>query len=161
MGMDITMHITNSNGSVIKRDNIYDGRNSEWFNQLMHHCCDDAYDNLDTYSGIPENANSQIVKDKEWTFGHHYISVGEYKKWFEKYRPDIDAGWVTTRDKWLYERKGIIPILKYELSEEDIPADMHFIEVEEKYDNSKWVYNYLIKNEDILDEDLIVYYFDN
>jgi hypothetical protein len=73
--------------------------------------------------------------------------------------PDCDAGWCTRREEWEYTLRGIIPELHYSLSKEDILEDMVFIQIQEKNENSRWLYNYLIENE--IDDDAdITYWFD-
>lgn len=167
MGVDIHMHIVKDN-KVIKED-IYWGRDSEWFNLLNgRNRGETEYDYLDDMPGMSPQApdNFQDIYEnarKNFYYGFHYISVKAFKIWFEQYRPNIQAGYVSTYDKWRIEKKGYVPYdLPTDLSYIDDPAllnDMHFIEYENPYDSSKRVYDYLVANKISLDAD-IVYWFD-
>lgn len=161
MGKDIHIHIV-QNKEYIKKE-IFDGRNSEWFANLTRDGLDDCYDLLDIKYGLSPQAPEEIDKKsltEDGYFDFYYINVKEFKDWFQKYRPDIDAGWVTTYDKWRIENKGYVPedICHY-LSEDDNPADMHFIEIVNQYDCSAWLSTYLVDHE-IDDNADITYWFD-
>ena len=168
MGMDIHMHIVKNDEVIAK--NIFDGRNSEWFNNLKGDGNDDEYDHFPSYGGIPDNCPEFIKtiydgdcnNDEEYFgyFGFYYVNAGDYIKWFEKYRPDTDAGWVTTYEKWAWEKKGIKPeyLAKY-LNKDANINDMHFIEVVNPWDCGRWLYNY-IKDHKIPDDACVIYYFD-
>lgn len=160
MGMDIHIHIFRGNEVIAKE--IYDGRNSEWFRNLQGDGWDNVYDSLDYYKhyGLPEEAPEWIKEtlNKDGYFGHFYLKVGDFITWFEEHHPERDAGWVTTYDKWRIERQNYIPEdVKHYLDEDDIIEDMHFVEFEKKYDNSKWLYYYV---KDYLPDDIIIIYFD-
>lgn len=160
MGMDIHMALVKNNEYV--KENIFDGRNSDWFNNMMGNGWDDLYDKLPINYGLSDQTPVEYEeKYKDWCFDYHYVNVKNFKEWFQKYRPDIDAGWVSTYDKWRIEKKGYIPkdILHY-LPEDANPADMHFVEVINPYDCSAWLFTYLVEN-DIEDDVDIVYCFDN
>lgn len=163
MGVDIHMYIVAKNGKM-KFDNIFEGRNREWFDALQNQSCDVVYDSCPIHRGLPECVPSKITdaQNHDIYYGFHYMNVSEFKTWFAEKRPDIDAGWCNTYDKWLYETKKIQPEVLYrELSEDANPNDWHFIEVWNPYDCNCWLFNYL---EDyasyITDSDNIVYYFD-
>ena len=153
MGKDIHMFIVGKQGII--KSNIYTGRNYVWFDQLT-----DAGDYADDYANLPitfgwspftpEILKIRYSRERDY-YDHYHFKVKYFVEWFEKYRPNVDAGWVTTYDKWLYETKGIIPHLTHELSErtsEDdfYPQDWHFIEVEKPDDCSKWLYDYIKEN---------------
>jgi hypothetical protein len=167
MGMDIHMSIVR-NGKYVYKD-IFDGRDTRWFNSLqMLGCGDDEYQDLPAASGIPYFAPEEIVNDYNSTgsyFGFFYITVRDYVKWFRTYKPHLDAGWVTTYDKWKMDNKGYIPEdpIHY-LDKETLEMygnDLHFVSFEKKYDSSKWLYDYLMSDVEIENDDIIVYYFDN
>ena len=165
MGVDITMSIIRGNEYI--KENIFDGRNSEWFNNLEGRGWDDEYDHLLTDYGIPDEVPNKIKDhfDNKIDYGYydfHYITVFEFKKWFKTYRPDLKAGWVSTYDKWKWEHKHIAPKdPKHYLDEDDDLRDIHFIEYDDKYECSGWLYDYLIDNKkEIEDTDIIIYYFD-
>ena len=163
MGMDIHMNIV-KDGKILFKD-IFDGRNSEWFNNLMNNGWNDEYDHLPSHMGIPENCPKEIEDDfnlsaNEGYFGFYYMTVKAFKNWFDNYRPDIKAGWASTYDKWRIEKKHYSPDeLPIFLSKEDNKDDMHFIEYIDYYDCSRWLYKYLKENE-VPDDCYISYYFD-
>ena len=161
MGRDIHLSILSTEGEVLKYD-IFDGRNSNWFDNMSGKGWDIEYNHLNICYGFPESTPEDFVKhyeDRSY-FDRRYINVNNFCNWFEKYRPDLDAGWVSTYDKWRIEKKGYIPEepIHY-LETTDNINDMHFVEFENKYDCSKWLYNYL-KDNNIPKDANIVYCFD-
>lgn len=162
MGMDIHMHLV-QNGQYIKK-NIFDRRDREWFSNLSGEGDDFEYNELSFYYGISPQSPKEINPEeliKKGYFNLFYINVKDFKEWFEKYRPDIDAGWVTTYDKWRIENKNYVPeYINHYLDKEDNINNMHFITITNPYDSSAWLYQYLIENE-IPDEADITYWFDN
>ena len=104
MGRDIYMHIV-ENGCVLKRD-IFEGRCSDWFDNLSNNGWDHSYDHLPVEYGISPESSEELKKEyntEEGYYDFRYIKVSDFLNWFEKYRPDIEAGWVTTYEKWLIE----------------------------------------------------------
>lgn len=163
MGVDITVSIVSSNGEM-KHYDIYKGRNSEWFNQLQGRGYDtyNIYGSLPVWSGIPENA-PKIIQEAYASnnyFSFNYISVKEYIEWFDEARPDVDAVWLTTYERWLYYKKGIYPEdAPHNLPEDANLDDYFFVEVEDKNESGGWLYDFCKDNE-LADDDIIVYYFD-
>ena len=141
-------------------EDIFDGRNSEWFNNLQKDGWDDTYNKLPSKYGFSEQCPDNITKnykDEFGFYGFHYINVGDFREWFIKYRPDIDAGWVSTYDKWRIENKEYVPEdLQHYLDKDDNINDMHFVTVQNKYDCSKWLYEYL--NEYNIPNDADIWY---
>ena len=164
MGMDMRLDIV-QNKNYIASD-IFPGRNSEWFNNMMQRGNNSLYDFLPVHGGnspqVPDSwANYYGSEDnRDCYFGNNYITVKDYMKWFEKYKPHIDAGWVTTYEKWEYETRGVEPEVYHFLPDNANINDMVFIEVENKYDCSRWLYDYLLEHKIPLDADL-QYCFDN
>ena len=161
MGADIHMSIVKNNRYLAK--NIYNGRNSEWFDNLQGEGWKDEYNELPIKYGYsnqtPENYKEKY-NENNYYYGFRYINVGDFKNWFIKYRPDKDAGWVTTYEKWKIENKRWVPDdVKHYLDKEDNIDDMHFIEFENPYDCSKWLYDYCIKHH-ISNKADIIYCFD-
>ena len=78
------------------------------------------------------------------------------------YKPDLTAGWVSIYDWWAYTRKSIKPDEIY-INISSIPEDerdnYEFHEISNPYDNSVWLYKYLVDNHIAMDA-IIVYYFD-
>lgn len=164
MGVDIHLSIISKEGEY-KFKEIYDGRDYEWFDNITGDYHSEFYEHFPVRRGIPEHTPEDVVKHytNEDDFGYYdfcYVNVGEFLEWFYETRPDVDAGWVSTYDKWLYEKKKIIPELNQFLGEEDNPYDFHFIEVENPWDSSRWLYDYILEHKDITEDDFIVYYFD-
>ena len=162
MAADIHLSIISKEGKYRCRD-IYDGRDSEWFDNLRGNYTNESYQNFPRRCGTPLVIPDDIKKAEEGEEGYYdffHVNVGEFLEWFPEARPDIDAGWVSTYDKWLYERKNVIPELNRFLGEEDNPYDFHFIEVENPWDSSRWLYDYIIERKDITVDDFIVFYFD-
>lgn len=163
MGVDIHMSIVKDKKYLAKE--IYDGRNSDWFANLQKEGWDDEYDYLPAIYGFPEDMPEEAKSIEKLLqegcyYGFYHIKVEDYVDWFKKYKPYIDAGWVSTYDQWRIENKGYIPEeLSHYLSNKDNIADMHFIEVEKKYDNSKWLFDYLVDNK-IPNTAYIIYFFD-
>ena len=162
MGMDIHMNLV-KDSEYLKRD-IFDGRDPEWFLNLCQRGWQDEYNKLNINFGLCPQSPKEINQEeliKKGYFDFCYINVKDFKEWFVEYRPDRDAGWVTTYDKWRIENKNYIPeYIDHYLSKEDNINDMHFITITNPYDSSAWLYHYLIKNE-IPDEADITYWFDN
>lgn len=141
MGVDIHMRLINKNGEELIH-NLYEGRNSEWFNNLQDRGWDDEYDTLPVRYGLPEYAPAaDLENEKEHDYyGFHYMEVSDYKKWFDKYRPDLDAGWVSTYDKWRIENKHYIPEdVPHYLPDDANPADMHFVTFMNEFNCDKYV----------------------
>lgn len=165
MGVDIHLGIATRDGKY-KFEEIFDGRNYEWFDNISGGCraTGGEYEDFPRHFGIPENAPVSLSKafnEEGCYYDFNYVKVADFYTWFAKARPDIDAGWVSTYDKWLYEKKGIIPEVDHYLSEEKNPNDYHFIEIVNKWDCSKWLLDFLVEHgETISPDDYIVYYFD-
>lgn len=160
MGMDIHLFIV-KNKQYIAKD-IFDGRNREWFYNMMGEGNNDVYNNLSISYGVSNetpNEWNENFKKEDGYFDSRFINVKAFKDWFNKYRPNVDAGWVSTYDKWAYETKNIEPEVYYRLPKDVNINDMHFIEIENKWDCSKWLYDYLIDNQ-IDDNAYIQYCFD-
>lgn len=161
MGMDCYMSIV-KDGKFIAKD-IFDGRNTEWFNNLQDAGWSYEYHNLPIVFGhsskAPQEWKDSYTAEKGY-FGFYHFLVKYFKEWFEKYRPDRDAGWVSTYDKWRIENKGYIPDdVPHYLPEDARMEDMHFVEFANPYDCSVWLYNYLIENK-IDDNADVTYCFD-
>lgn len=155
------MHIVKDN--VYIKEDIFDGRNTEWFRNMMQQGGSDEYDYLPIRYGLSPKAPKSLNQEKlakDGYFGFYHIQVKAFLDWFCKYRPDMDAGWVTTYDKWRAENKGYTPELMYTLPEDARIEDMHFITITNSYDCSTWLYQYLKKNRINKNAD-ITYWFDH
>lgn len=162
MGMDIHLGIIREDEVIAKE--IFDGRNSEWFRNLMGKGWDNEYDYFPSCGTYPITAPQDYVDkyaDRGTYFGHGCIQVKDFKDWFNQYRPDLKAGWVSTYDKWRIERKNYIPEdLPITLDKDDNINDMHFIEYVNTWDCSRWLLNYL-NDHNIPDDAYICYCFDH
>ena len=159
MGMDIMLNIV-QDGEQIK-ENLFDGRNYNWFEKLQSNGCDEIDEFLPVHRGLPSQVPQdykEMEESDERYIEFYYMNVKEFKIWFAQYRPDLDAGWITTYEKWLYETKNIIPELSHYLPTDAVIEDWHFIEVEDEYNNFLWLYN-ILTDENISDNADIVYYF--
>lgn len=158
MGVDIHLYICKDKSYIA--ENIFEGRNSEWFDNLQQNG-DTEYDHLPVNYGISDEAPADYSKFEEYCYGFYFIKVKDFKDWFLKYRPDMDAGWVTKYDAWAYETKYIQPdYLQKKLFKEDVLEDMKFIEVVNRHDCSRWLYDYLCAH-NIPDDAIIQYCFDH
>ena len=161
MGVDIHMFICRE-GEILK-DDIFCGRNSEWFSNLQQQSWGNEYDYLIIRYGFSSNAPVELTarfNDPGTFYGHHNIEVKEFKRWFVTYRPDLDAGWFSTYDHWRMKHKGWTPdVVKHYLEEGENPLDYRFVEFENKYNCSRWLYDYLVDN-NIPEDATIEYCFD-
>ena len=166
MRKNIYIFIVGKQGVI--KSSIYPGRSHVWFDQLTDEGNYLDYINLPIVFGwspfTPENFKTRYSRDEGY-YDHYHFKVKYFIEWFEKYRPDKDAGWVSTYDKWQYENKGVKPHKVYqELSEIAsepwfCEKDWHFIELEKEYDFSKLLYNFIKKNK--IDENAdVTYCFD-
>ena len=152
MGMDITLRLLDKNGKFLTED-IYDGRNREWFNNMSgKYITDEAYSHLPLGYGTLDffpNEWLEMEQDRDY-FDFRYISVKEYRNWYMKYNPSYQAGWVNRYTEFLMKYKGYTPEygidLYQELDKEDVIEDMVWVEFNAEYDNSTWLYNYLDEN---------------
>lgn len=160
MGVDIHMFVTK--GKEIIAENIFNGRNTNWFNNLMGQGNDEEYDELPVIHRTSKDIPDKILEEYEsGYYGFSHCTVKEFIDWFNEYRPDVDAGWVTTYEKWKIEHKNYVPDYVCHDMPIDVPIeDLHFVEIVDKHDCSRWLVEYLESNPDVTDDMLIVFYFD-
>lgn len=170
MGVDIHMTLVRNDGEVLIK-NVYDGRNREWFDNLQDTNWNNEYAHLPNESGIPKFAPTFIKEDymgapQNGYFGFRHMIFQDYVDWYEEYNPQLDAGWVSTYDKWRMEHKGYIPDDTYHyLPTDENVADFHFVEFEDPYDPNTNVINtvekYLASHKEIDRYQVyLIYYFD-
>ena len=163
MGVDIKMFIIDSNKEVLKED-IFDGRDSEWFSNLQDNGYNEVYNFCPIVFGWDSVCTESFIKQyaiPQDYYGHFHISVKLFKDWFKKYNPHKRAGWVTTYEKWKMENQHWKPSdseVQLKLHSDNVLADMHFVEWIDECDSSGWLYDYLINN-NIPDNAWIVYCF--
>lgn len=122
-------------------DDFYDrlGRDYEWFDNLRGTGFDVEYDYLDyryDYKIRNEILDKDFPKDNLYECGYDYnaIDVKDYLEWYNKYKPYYKAGWVSKYDKWLYDKKGIVPNDdKVTLYREENDIDKEWLEYEKDY----------------------------
>jgi hypothetical protein len=172
MGKDITMHIID--GVDVIASDIFSGRNSEWFENITGNRWGRfEYKHFPAVCGIPEEVPEFIAKlynrEGPWEdfcyFDFHYIKVKDFIEWFDKYKPNLYAGWVSKWQKWMSENKGYEMDqndLKSDLFADDVPENYVFTEIIDDHDCSAWLYNYIFDNKiDKIENSTVVYYFDN
>ena len=165
MGIDIHMFIVKDKKVLVDvAEEVFDNfRNYEWFDNISDEGDSRAYNSFPAKYGISPQAPDDKDFDKSNTFGYYgfkYINVLSFKLWFLTYRPDKDAGWVTTYEKWQYENFRIIPEDIFHCRPKDAdPNDIHFIEFINHGEPSAELFEYL-KNNDIDSSADIVYWFD-
>lgn len=159
MGMDIHTYVITKEGEIKARD-LYEGRCTEWFNNLMGRGCNAEYSYLPTKYNVPDFAPDEIKRDEEnGYFGFRYLTVKDWRDWFNEYKPNLDAGWVRKYDKWAWENKHIVPEEYYHyLGEVDNPAEWEWCEFRKDYDVSEYLTEQLAGMDE---NDILIYYFDN
>ena len=149
MGVDIHMFVIKDN--EILKDDMFDGRNSEWFNNLSGTSISDpTYHELCRHSGwkninCPEELYKEYCEPQEgdnicYFYGHTAIKVGDFLDWFYDYCPDKKAGYAPRYIAWLASEKNIMPsnddvrqyVSKAEIEEEDLV----WFEYTDKYEPS-------------------------
>lgn len=163
MGKDIHMFVLDDVRNEILKEEIFEGRNSEWFSNISGDGWDQEYDYLPIKYGMPEEAPKKFQclyehAKQNFYFDFRYFTVGEFKTWYEKYKPALKAGWASVYEEWKYKNKNIcpkdLPTIKPDDNDEYV-----FMEYEDNYDCSKWLYEY-IKENHFLNNVIIFYYFD-
>lgn len=178
MGVDIYLHIVSKEGKMLHK-NIFDGRSHEWFENMKGwgQGWDVEFKHWYPEYGIPDNSPEEVkviyddctrslVKGESYSdrehFGYYDFRTATVKQWiifFEKYRPDRDAGWIRKYDAFLLKRKGIIPDeVQHYLDSDDRIEDFEWIEFDKKYDCSYWLYDFIMANQ-VPEDAYLVYYF--
>lgn len=165
MGVDIHMYVVKDKKVVadIATDIFDNFRNYEWFDNISRNEEPGAYEYFTSEYGISKQAPDEIVKESTdfGCYDRFSITVKDFINWFRRYRPDKDAGWVTTYEKWQYENYSKIPYeICHYLPENANINDMHFIEMVNVHEPARELYEYLMKDSIPMDAD-IVYWFDH
>lgn len=164
MGKDICMYLIDNKGNIIN-DNLYNGRNYHWFDNITGRVTDPEYNHYPAHYGlpkdimIPKKIKDEYIKDY---YDFYYMKLKDYVDWFNKYEPDIRAGYFTEYDRWLIENKGYIP------DEDEVLTHIENIEHPEVYTFMTYenIYNpdkNIISNIDVhgsIEDYYIIYYFD-
>ena len=132
MATDIHMYLINKDGAIIN-DNLYDGRNYHWFDNITEKGTDPEYEYYPAHYGLPLSKDIKIpkkIKDeyaKNCYYDFYYMKLKDYIDWFLEYKPHIKAGYFTEYDKWLIENKGYVP------DEDEVITNVEAIEHPELY----------------------------
>lgn len=172
MGVDLHMHIIDSEGNFLAK-NLFEGeRDYEWFDALKGSHSVDSFKRLPFSEGIPEELKDKIFSSPEEGksyYGFCYITISDFWHWFWRNRPDWNAYWTTKREAWLYQSKNIVPSLQwYDLEDSgNSIEDMVFLDVIDEEDNYKKLAIMIEKDlriskgiDDSLAKIYLVYYFD-
>lgn len=130
MGVDITMMVVNhKNPNEVIMTDLYNGRDYDFFSLLQNQ---EEVD-FPCHRGIPEGVTEGDLFDLYENGGHYdfsYITIKDFLKWINDYRPQLDAGWVTKYEAWAYRTRGVIPEVHHEYPEYYAAAEnLEFIEI--------------------------------
>ena len=155
MGTDIHMCLINDKGDIIK-DNLYDGRNYHWFDNITGRGHDSEYKHYPAYYGLPKDIKvpKKIEDDysKDYYYDFYYMNLRDYLNWFNQYKPYIKAGYFTEYDKWQIEKKGYIP------DEDEVITNIEVVEHPEIYTFMECID--IDKINEAIEDYYIIYYFD-
>ena len=165
MGTDIHIHLI-ANGKFLLED-MFDGRNSFWFDKI--HNEEDEYRYLNWQYNVenialPQSVLKEVEEGDFYCYGFKYVKLSELLEWYDTYKPYIDAGWVRKIDAWKYRVKHI-PIednIYPYLDDDAIIEDWEFVEVPALDDCMEYVVNQIKEliplNLDIENSYLVVYF---
>ena len=159
MGRDIHMNIVNQEGITLYSE-IYDGRNYDWFNNLMGSGLDFEYDDFPVEYGVPPFITCGQIKndsETEYCYSFRYIKIQDFIDWYNKHLPHLKAGYVSEYDNWKIKKKHYVPEYLQIFPDEEQKI---FVEYEDHLDGSYWLKQFLETHEDITNSHYIVYYFD-
>ena len=164
MGMDIWVNVVNKNGEYVKKD-LFDGRNRTWFCKINDEEDEYAYVNwIYEYDlGFVPTDVKEIFNSEEYTgyFGFKAVKVADLLNWYDRYRPDVDAGWIRKYEKWQWENKGIAPEGIYHYYDNEMNLnDWVWVENLPKEDECIKVVIDQIDNNQVNPNDYVIFYFD-
>jgi hypothetical protein len=171
----MVMHIVDAEGNIIHKDihkDIYENCDESKVDEFAKNLAGEgwnnvSYDYIPLLGGCPAlNPDLQRPDDGLNYFSPCYIKIKDYDKWFRDYAPHVDAGWVTTYEKWLYETKNIIPRdLSHYLDKDANKDDIHFIEVVDENDPAYYLFlnlgKYKTSSAPIAEHYLFMYFYNN
>lgn len=150
MGIDITMHLISKEGDIIVA-NIFEDRDYRWFENISENGEDIEYDYFPCKHGAPENLSLELIFEAyctDYNYGFRYVNVKDFIEWYQEKRPNEDAGWVSTYEKYLYDNKGIAPKDVCRCLDEipiGVKDDFHFLVFEKEHEPSRTLYYKLYK----------------
>jgi hypothetical protein len=163
MGTDIHVAIIRDGEFVTSEFDL--GRNYSWFDKIQTE--EDEYAYLKWHYDADDHVVPQQIRDllnERGYYGFKYVSVPDFISWFEKYHPDLDAGWVSTYSKWKWEKKHIA------IDEDDVyhylPEDVNkddyvFMEFSAWDDSSALIIDNIPLDYMTEDDVYLVFYFDS
>ena len=164
MGMDIWIDVVNKNGEYVKKD-LFDGRNTAWFMKINHE--EDEYEYVPwiyKYDAdfIPADVKENFQSEKyTGFFGFKAVKVADLLNWYDRYRPDVDAGWIRRYDKWKWENKAIAPdCIEHYFDDSMDTNDWVWVENLPKEDEFIKVIIDQIDNNQVNPNDYVIIYFD-
>ena len=158
MGWDITIKIYDKN-KKFKKNIDFDGRDSEWFDNLRGRGWERVYDCLDSYK---EYDIEEYIEDyaSKWYSDGFRITVENFRNWVNKCKPFLCAGWVHKYTEWEFRKRGLIPkeddVYKYLPADERPKEDFVWLEWTNDYNNDVWL---LSNIEDLEENDSIIILF--
>ena len=168
MGTDIHIHLI-TNGKFLLED-MFDGRNSLWFDKINNE--ENEYQYLNWQYNVedialPQSVLKEVAEGDYYCYGFKYVKISELLEWYDTYKPYIDAGWVRKIDAWRNRVKHIPledhTIYTY-LDDDAIIEDWEFVEFPAPDDSMEYIVNQIKEliplNLDI-DNTYLVVYFDN
>lgn len=159
MGMDIYINVVDKDGNYIKKD-LYDGRDSEWFYNIIEELGEYYYVPW-TYGTDLDYIPTEIKEMFDDGFRVKSVKVADLLNWYDKYRPDIDAGYIRRYDKWRWETKAIPPDQICHFRDPDMDKDWVWIEnVPTRHEPIKEIIDQ-IDNNQVNPNDYVIIYFLN
>lgn len=168
MATDIHMYLIDNKGNIIN-DNLYDGRNYHWFDNITNRYTDFEYSYFPAHYGLPLFEDIKIPKkiENDYTekrgYDFYYMKLKDYLNWFNQYKPHIKAGYFTEYDKWLIENKGYIPdedeVITH-IENIEHPEIYIFMTYENIYNPDKKIISKIDITDDSIEDYYIIYYFD-
>ena len=163
MGTDIHVAIIRNGEFITPEFDL--GRNYSWFDRIQTE--EDEYAYLNWHYNAEDLVVLQQIRDllnDHGYYGFRYVSVPDFVSWFNRYHPDLDAGWVSTYTKWKWTKKHIpidIDDVYHYLPEDVNKDDYTFMEFPAYDDSSASVIDN-IPLEYATDENAyLVFYFDS
>ena len=166
MGADIHMRLIRKSTGFVVLDDLYDGRCLEWFDNLTGRGYNEVYSKLSWRFGLPdcitEGEDFEIYQNPHDYGGYNFqwIPAKEYIDWYEKYRPYLDAGYLTEWENWAYEHSRYDPFkheIRHYLADGDREENYIFREFIDKGCPDIHVYKQIISLPYENIEDCIIY----
>ena len=163
MGMDWTAFIVKGDKILAKTEDLFDGRNSDWFANLQGNGLDNCYDYLPVkYNWDIAPAELKEKYSEDWYFDHRSIQIKDFKEWFHSYQPYKQAGWMRNYDAWELKTKHTYNYedkLQRYLGVDENMADWEWVEFIDEWALTYQLYNFMEEYQ-IPDDAYLIYCFD-